>query len=193
MGLEYTVINEMNYFEFFTDLETNTKYYKILESDLSILGIWISLFGKDIMIKTRSNNIFYSDCPMHNAEDIPVCINENKKAFFCYGCGKGGTLVALISIFFKITREDAVNILYAYINDDLELLNKQQLDIIKKIFKNYTSSALNKYFEESKLKSALLNTRIKNYIQKYGDSNETRNKMVKRLCCSKIYISSILN
>lgn len=80
--------------------------------------------------------------------------------------------------------------LYLYINDDLDSLNKEQLEIVKTIFKNYNSPLVDKYFEESKKKSELLNSRIDNYIENYGTSSDIVKKMTKRLCCSRKYIEN---
>lgn len=172
------------------DDELYDKYLNILMSDLSILKIWISLLGENTIIKTRSNNTFYSDCFMHRASDIPVCIKEQEKSFFCYGCGWGGTIVTLVSKYFNIEIENTVNILYSYINNDLDSLDKEQLEIVKTIFKNYDSPFADKYFNYSKKKSIILNSRIDNYIENYGYSADIVKKMTKRLCCSRKYIEN---
>lgn len=147
MGLHLSVIDERDYFDYD---EVYNKYIDTLMSDLSILKIWISLLGEDTTIKTRPNNTFYCDCFIHHAHDIPVCIKEQEKGFFCYGCGRGGTIITFVSEYFNIGIENALNILYSYINDDLDSLNKEQLEIVKNIFKNYNSPLADKYFEESK-------------------------------------------
>lgn len=188
MGIHSSIYDEQDWFKY--DDELYDKYLDVLMSDLSILKIWISLFGEDATIKTRSNNTFYSDCFMHRAHDIPVCIKEQEKRFFCYGCGRGGTIITLVSEYFNIWHECALNILYSYINDDLDSLNKEQLEIVKTIFKNYNSPLADKYFEESKKKENLLNSRIDNYIEYYGTSSDTIKKMTKRLCCSRKYIEN---
>lgn len=186
MGVHESILDERDYIWDYDD------FYKldcILNSDLSILRIWISLRGEDTIIKTRPDKIFYSDCCFHKAQDIPVCINENKKAFFCYGCGRGGTIVTLVTNYFRIGNiSKAINILYAYVNNELSSLDKNELEILKKIFKNYNSPIVEKYLEESKEKTILLNDRINRYIENFGDSPDTIKKMTRRLCCSKNYI-----
>lgn len=185
MGVQYSIWDELDYFY---EKEYIEKQDCIMVSDLSILRIWLSLLGEDIIVKPRANNIFYSECCFHNTDDIPVCIDDNKKGFYCYGCGSGGTIITLIANYFNIEREDVVNILYAYINNNLNSLDKDGLEIIKKIFENYDSVLVDKYLEESRQKTSCLNDRISRYIDKFGDSQEIINKMTKRLCCSRDYI-----
>lgn len=185
MGFRSNIYDEHDWFKYVDELYD--KYLDVLMSDLSILKIWISLLGEDTIIKTRPNNTFYCGCFMHRADDIPVCVKEREKGFFCYGCGSGGTIVTLVSEYFNIELESALNILYSYLNNDLYSLSKEQLEITKTIFKNYNSPLADKYFEESKKKENLLNSRIDNYIENYGTSSDTIKKMTKRLCCSRKY------
>lgn len=182
--------NEVIYDEEFCIEEEDTeKYWGIINSDLSILRVWISLFDNDsFMIKVRSNNIFYCDCPFHKSTSFPLCINENAKAFFCYGCGKGGTIVSLMSEYFDITNEEVVNILYAYINNNTNSLKQSELTILNKIFSNYDSKKVDRYFTESEAKTIYLNNRINRYIKQNGFTDDSIKKMSKRLCCSQYYI-----
>ena len=81
--------------------ETEDRYYKVMFSDLSLLQMIISLGNKDIdinNIKSRSNNIFYSNCIYHNAVDYPVRINEKSKTCTCFGCGKNFSIITLGAI-----------------------------------------------------------------------------------------------
>ena len=170
------------------------KYNKIMESNLSMLKLWISIAGENINIKPRANNIFYSDCIFHRATDLPVCINENKKAFFCYGCGEGGSLVLLVSKCFHISAASTIDILFSIVNKDLGDLSKRQLKIAKRILKKYNSPVAEHYFKISNEKTNYINKRIESYIQKNGDSQETIKKMRKRLCTKyKISRSNIYN
>ncbi|MDD3453175.1 MAG: CHC2 zinc finger domain-containing protein [Bacilli bacterium] len=186
-GLYYDYVEELMFLDL-KNKQSEEKYDRIMNSNISILKIWISLFGEDIIIKPRANNIFYSKCQFHNNNDISVCIDENKKAFFCYGCNYGGTIVKLIGCVYSIYNDDVVDILYAYINDDINTLTKKQLEITKEIFKNYNSSLSDKYFEQSREKTKILNETIQNYLEIYGDSNDTRKKLVKRLCCHRKHL-----
>lgn len=184
MGVFDGIYDERDWFYDDQDLE---KYYQVLDSDLSILKVWKSLFDKSI-IHPRAGNIFYCDCPFHRATDLPVCINEELKAFFCYGCGTGGTIITLIAEYLKIDIEDALKILYSYIINDIDSLNKKELEILQKIFNNYNSEKVDIYFEQSKQKTDHLNSRIDKYIEQNGYSNEIVKKITKRLCCSKRYV-----
>ncbi len=182
MGVQYSVWDEKDYLY---DEEIFKKYYNIIyHSDLSILRTWISLFDSfEFMMKVRTGNVFYCDCPFHNAKDLPVCINENSKGFCCYGCGRSGTTITLISEHFHIQMDHTINILYAYIQNDLKILNR--------IFSNYNSKKADMYFSLSTEKTACLNNRINRYITQNGISADNIRKMSKRLCCSKEYIKKV--
>lgn len=186
MGIREVIYDERDWFYDDMNLE---KYYQVLDSDLSILKIWISLFdNNDLLIHPRAGNVFYCDCPFHKAEDLPVCIKEELKAFFCYGCGRGGTIVTLIAEHFNIHLEDALKILYSYITNDIDSLDKDELEVLQKIFNNYNSEKADIYFEQSKRKTDYLNERIDRYIEQNGYSNESVKRITKRLCCSKHYV-----
>lgn len=170
--------------------ETEEKYEKIINSDLSILRMWVSLIDNDnLVIKPRAGNIFYSNlCPSHKASDFPVCIDEKLKGFLCYGCGRGGSFITLISEYFNIGIRHTLNILYAYINNEIESLNEEELQILERIFSNYDSDKTEEYFSISSEKTAYLNQRIDRYIEQNGYSPDNVKKMKKRLCCTPSYI-----
>lgn len=187
MGVYYSRFDERDYL--CVEDEKYDKYDKIIDSNLSLLRIWISLLDNDnFTMKIRSNNIFYCDCPFHKAEDLPICINEKLKAFFCYGCGKGGTIVTLISEYFNIQQEAVINILYAYINNNINSLEKSEITILNEIFSNYNSKKVDRYIAESESKTIYLNNRIDRYIGQNGFTDGSIKKMSKRLCCSENYI-----
>jgi len=174
-----------------TIIENEDSYDKaveIMNSDLSILKMWIGLYGHDITIKPRANNIYYCKCHLHNDDVLAVCLDENKKAFFCYGCCKGVTIIDLIAKEFNISLDESIKILYTYISNDISVLNKKELEISHHIFKNYNSSEAEKYYKISEDKTNRLNNRIENYKKQYGDSPKIERKMCKRLCCSKKHI-----
>ncbi len=186
MGLYYdSLMDDRDYaLPYNCDQQYIDKYDKIMESNLSILKLWVSIAGESIDIKPRANNIFYSDCIFHAADDLPVCINENKKLFFCYGCHKGGSLVLLVSKCFNISAFSAIDILFSIVKKDLGDLSKRQLKIAKRILKKYNSPIVENYFKISNEKTNYINKRIESYILKKGDLQDelARKKMCKRLC-----------
>ena len=171
------------------------KYKEIMESDFSILRVWVSLFGEDMLIKPRPYNIFYSNCALHYAKDIPVCINENLKCYQCFGCGKGGTIVDLVWEYFQrsIDYGDVIDIIYACIKEETASLSKEYGAVVRRIKRHYYSEVINNYFELSKIKTDALNNRIRNYIAQNGNSEEVRQKLCRRLCCAKSHVKKAMD
>ncbi|MDE6292657.1 MAG: hypothetical protein K2L98_03135, partial [Bacilli bacterium] len=130
--ISYKIIDESSWFY---GEEIQKKYYAIRSNpDLSFVRIWGSLFDSDdFVLKARANNIYYCSCPFHNAKDYPVCIDENQKGFYYYGCGRGGTIISAIAEHFDIDRDEAVNILYAYMTNNVSSLSQEELAILNKI------------------------------------------------------------
>jgi len=189
MGLYYEYLDELTYFY---EKEYIKKHVEIMESNLSILRVWLSLFGEKYIIKPRANNIYYAKCPHHNADDIPVCINNNINAYFCYGCGSGGGIISLISRHFWISMEEATDIVYAFIKNDTNSLDKDELKILKEVFENYNSNLIDKYLKESETKTKKLNKRIDKYVKEHKNKFDIEN-ISKRLCCSKKYIKDYIS
>lgn len=190
------------YYAIFKNNDSITKYNEILNSDLSILGLWISIFGNDIVIKPRANNIYYADCGFHNADDFPVLIGEKEKAFYCYGCGFGGSFLKLASDYLNLDydyfndynySDEIVKVFYAFIKKDISFLNKQELEWFERLFKNYNLDLVKHYYEISKSKTEKINNRIFNYYISHEHTDDLEVKMSKRLCCSKKYIKQYLN
>ena len=166
---------------------------EILHSDISILRIWISIMlsnNQELKIKPRANNIYYSDCCFHNAGDLPVCIDEGKKAFYCYGCGYGGTIISLIHKYSSnLDRVSVLRVLTAFIEKDTTNLNKVETEYYDEIFKYYNSEIADYYFEISRQKTMYLENRIHNYLKMHRDNPETRSKATRRLCCTRMHIA----
>lgn len=187
MNVKESLYDEQDWFYDDEDLE---KREEVINSDLSILRIWVSLFENNgLVIKPRADNIFYSNkCPYHKASDYPVCIDEKLNGYFCYGCGRGGSILTLISEYFKISIEDALKILFAYINNDIKSLDEEELQVLERIFNNYNSAKTEEYLSISSEKTKYLNQRIDRYIECNGYSQDNVKKMKKRLCCTPSYI-----
>lgn len=179
--------------------ETEDRYYKVMFSDLSLLQMIISLGNKDIdinNIKSRSNNIFYSNCIYHNAVDYPVRINEKSKTCTCFGCGKNFSIITLVKDYYSIGYKDALDILYAYLYNDLDILNKKQLEVYKELVELYNKDEnrllKEKCLEENKQKTKCLENRIITYVEKYKDSPNLDERTSKRLSCDKKHVKKII-
>lgn len=197
IGSDYMTLfsqpDEIDDIAYSMEKEIQERYFKVMDSDLSVLQMYISLY-KNNTIKPRINNIFYCDCPYHNADDLPVRINEDSKICICHGCGTDFSIIKLVKDGLNISYKDALDILYAYSAGDLDILNKKQLEEYKKLFKMYNleenKSLRDKYLNESKEKKEYLENRIKNYIEKH-DSNDI-DRISKRLCCHRKYIKKYI-
>lgn len=202
MGMKYAINEEYEYaHRWLSTKELEDKYDEILESNISILRTWISLSKIETTLSTkvdlsriypRINNHFYTKCMFHYPIDTPVCIDENRKAFFCYGCCTNGTIVGLIEKFFNISTDDSVEIIHAFINNNIDGLTKDNLEILKTAFKYYNSEEADKLLEESKRKTEVLDNRIKNYIEKNNSNSDDIKHISKRLCCSKQYVKKFI-
>ena len=207
--------DEIEYSSFYKE-DSLSKLEEIMSSDLSILGLWICLAGDNIKIKPRANNIYYSDCVFHNADDLPVLISEKDKVFFCYGCGKGGTILTLAKEYLGLGYEtryalqdesdseshyvafsydysdEVVNIFYAFIKNNISFLNEEEKRYYDILFNNYNLDKVNYYKEISRLKTEQMNQRIDNYCNSHAYFDGLEKKMSKRLCYSKKYITEYL-
>lgn len=169
---------------------------EIMNSDLSITRMWITLYGNK-EIKPISNKKFYDKCIRHSSMDRSVRIVEDKKVFYCYGCGFGGTIVDLVAYALKIETEEAITILYAFLHNDLNSLNENQKEMVNKIINNYNSIDVKKnteiIFEESKIKTDKLISRVNDCAKNYDSPEENIRKIAKRVSCTEELVKRILD
>lgn len=193
MSLQDAIYDERDNYSDFIKYDCEEMIEEILHSDISILRIWISIMlsnNQELKIKPRANNIYYSDCCFHNAGDLPVCIDEGKKAFYCYGCGYGGTIISLIHKYSSnLDRVSVLRVLTSFIDKDTTNLNKVETEYYDEIFKYYNSEIADYYFEISRQKTMYLENRIHNYLKMHRDNPETRSKATRRLCCTRMHIA----
>lgn len=50
-------------------------------------------------------------CPIHNESGPSFVLYENNNSFYCFGCGKGGTIIDLVMYTMKIDLSSAVRFL----------------------------------------------------------------------------------
>lgn len=191
----YDELCDEKYFVGFEDEKTIDKYEKIMHSDLSLLRTYISICKSnniDIMIKPRVDNNIYCKCIMHCDDNCRLRIVEDIKAFCCYECGQAGTIVTFISKLYGLEMDESIDLLYSYISNDIDMLNKKQLDMLKEIFQYYDLPIAEKALEDSKKKSEELNERIKRYINNNKCDSDSAIKIANRLCCSEKYVNRFL-
>ena len=168
-----------------SDEDIDIKLDEIINSDISFLRILVSILGEDTAVEVRPNKIFYLNCLFHNTDDMPLYIDDNNKVFYCYSCGESGTIISFIYKYYGIYPKSAINILYAYLNDNLDELDNDELNVFKDIFKNYKSKVVTNYLGKSTYKTNHLNERIDNYLDNYKEPIYDLDKISRRLSCSK--------
>ena len=173
------------------------KYGAIMESDLSISRMWLALYGFTKGFKAAPGNKFYAMCFEHNSgKDKSVRIVEERKTFVCYGCYCGGTIVDLVSLSLGIDKEDVIDILYAYIQNDMNLLNTKEKEKAIPLIQRYNSSlvelAATMCLEKSAEKTEKLNSRILASAKHYGRSKEDLELIAKRVSCSERYVKKLI-
>lgn len=50
-------------------------------------------------------------CPIHDEKDPSFIIYENNNSFYCFGCGKGGSIIDLVMNIQKIDLKEAIKVL----------------------------------------------------------------------------------
>ena len=101
-------------------------------------------------------------------------------------------MVTFVSIFFGISIEESIDLLYNFITNNLSSLNKEELKILDDLFKYYDSPVADALFLESQEKGEIFSERIKNYIETHNCQEGSENKIADRLCCSKNYVKKFL-
>ena len=194
MGLLDAIHDENDDYTDYIRYEYDEKRDRILRSNISILRIWVSIMlsnNEKLKIKPRANDIYYSNCCFHNATDLPLCIDEKQKAFFCYGCGNGGTIFTLLSkYYYHLDGVSVIRVLDAFVEEDTSKLNQDEKECFNEIFKYYNSDIADYYIEISRQKTTYLENRIYNYLKKYGNTNETKKKLTRKLCCTRKHVEN---
>lgn len=98
------------------------------------------------LLDLKLNRAHFCKCPFHTENTASLSISEKKQVWKCFGCGKGGDVISLVSELLNINAYQAAK----YINDNLGLgldfkgkndeikINRyKQKQIAKQQFKNW--------------------------------------------------------
>ena len=121
----------------------------------------LSLCWKNIRVKPRHNNIYYTTCCYHKTTGTQIRINDNRKRFYCFGCSDYGSFLLIASDYLNVdyteNTDSILNVFYAFIKKDIGSLNKMELTWYKEIFKNYDIDLINYYHDISFQKKVEIN------------------------------------
>lgn len=124
-------------------------YKRINFSDISLLKVYSSLYGKDGIKRYGVDGNVYCDCPFHPVNNkSTLCINDGKKLYYCRTCHMGGSISNFVQHALRLSNDDALNVLESRITKSTDNLSERGLKLYNKIFKNYDSIELPK---ESKM------------------------------------------
>jgi len=141
------------------------------------------IIGKYIDIKQKGSN-YFALCPFHNEKTPSFSINDEKKIFKCFGCGKTGNAITFLMEYKGLNFNQALREIATYANIDLgkigfnkfkkhmelkekiaEINNKIAYEYYQSLIKN--EKALKYVKEERKINSETVNRFIIGYAPDY--------------------------
>jgi len=141
------------------------------------------IIGKYIDIKQKGSN-YFALCPFHNEKTPSFSINDEKKIFKCFGCGKTGNAITFLMEYKGLNFNQALREIATYANIDLgkigfnkfkkhmelkekiaEINNKIAYEYYQSLIKN--EKALKYVKEERKINSETINRFIIGYAPEY--------------------------
>lgn len=178
---------------------------------ISLVGLLDSYYkANDNNPKTRITNSINrqfraNQCPYHLSDHkyYDFYINDEKKFFYCYGCGTTGNCIDFINIIMgeynTKNYDSAIKILSLLLGYKTEKLNKKEKEVFNMLAKNYYNYKV-RYQESDKNTLHLyyqIESGIKEYIQngmffKYG-FNSTIKMLACRYCCETSLIIRCYN
>lgn len=87
--------------------------------DILVQKINIIDYIGDIVELKRDGRIFRSICPLHKDTDPSFVVYPDTRSFYCFGCGKGGTIINFVQYHDNISYNQAIEKLADYANIDV--------------------------------------------------------------------------
>lgn len=147
-----------------------------LKVTFSILDI-LSKYGIEYF--KIGENIYRSYCPFHHDTSKPnLTIYPHTNSFYCFACGKGGSVIDFISAYNNISKEDALKL----------ILNEISLDEIERNLKAEKSElvpynlSLLEIISEKMKKNEIEVEKFKEVVDKIWQKAITFNEMKKIIC-----------
>lgn len=185
---------------YYKELQYSEELLWYIQEETSLLGIvnaYFTIHGKkhseanqEAKHKIYPNNkFFYNVCPAHQNSEKLYCffVDEEKKLFYCLGCGTAGSVFEFMMNCYQIDINEATEVLGSIINLIEENLLPEKLKEISKELKSYYGKQ-EEFIEKSKEKTKFLTTRVDNYLKRNNLENIDIRKTANRLCCSEEFI-----
>jgi DNA primase len=120
---------------------------KYAESTIEDIDEKVSLldYAKDIIDLELKGNDYFGICPFHNENTPSFSISPHNNTFFCFGCGRGGSIINFVMLYHNLNFPKAIKHLLEYANIDEKQLKKESetLALFKKMYKLIEKSKKN--------------------------------------------------
>ena len=88
----------------------------------------VDIIGNYVHLKRKGNN-YFGLCPFHNEKTSSFCVSVEKQMFYCFGCGKGGSVFTFLMEHENFTYPESIEYLAEQANVELpkeELTDEQK-------------------------------------------------------------------
>lgn len=171
-------------------IQEETSLLGIVNAYFTVHGKKHSKINQEAKQKIYPNNkFFYNICPSHqNSPNLySFYVDEDKKLFYCLGCGTAGSVFEFIMNCYQIDINEATEVLGSILNlIEANLLPEKLKEISKELKQHYGKQ--DQWIEKSREKTQYLTTRVDTYLQKNHLENINIRKTANRLCCSDEFI-----
>lgn len=182
---------------YYKELQYQEDLLWYIQEETSLLGIVNAYFivhgknhskiNQEAKQKIYPNNkFFYNICPSHqNSPNLySFYVDEDKKLFYCLGCGTAGSVFEFIMNCYQIDINEATEVLGSIINlIEANLLPEKLKKIYDELKQHYGKQE--QMIEKSREKTEYLTTRVDTYLQRSDLENIDIRKTANRLCCSE--------
>ena len=91
---------------------------------------------KHIELK-RHGKDYFSMCPFHDETDSSFSVNPDKNIWYCFGCGRGSSIIDFVMLYHKLSFTKAIELLIRYTNLDINSIPKES-EIVNFLKKTYS-------------------------------------------------------
>ena len=70
-------------------------YPEELIEDIRISNDILAVVGEYVRLEKKGKN-YFGLCPFHNEKTPSFCVDPGKQLYYCFGCGKGGSVIQFI-------------------------------------------------------------------------------------------------